>query len=274
MKWFNGFMAKKEKQAAQEQAGCSAEKTQSTPRRSVVQVYFPQRELTLAYYNDRFDLHCGDKAYVEGKLEGKIGCVAEVSYSFRIHPGEYKKVIAVADTTVNGCFYMASSRCLTFDRNALPRKKVTAWLHAPAKEECLCGTDGATFRLEDFSGMSTDTGTMERGREYYEEDRVRYLCLDGQKGFALVEGSRVYEVEFEIADGNVRNLTCSCYCTGNCKHTVAAMLELRAALKKAKTQYPSQFARTGYVASVTKWLLYLYAISDKESGCMTLQIGD
>ena len=39
-----------------------------TPRRSVVRVHFPQRNMTLAYYNDRFDLHCGDMVYVDGKL--------------------------------------------------------------------------------------------------------------------------------------------------------------------------------------------------------------
>ena len=34
---------------------------QGTPvRKSVVQVYFPSRNMTLAYYNDRFDLHRGD----------------------------------------------------------------------------------------------------------------------------------------------------------------------------------------------------------------------
>ena len=40
------------------------------PRRSVVRVHFPQRNMTLAYYNDRFDLHRGDLVYVDGKLEG------------------------------------------------------------------------------------------------------------------------------------------------------------------------------------------------------------
>ncbi len=43
------------------------------PRRSVVRVQFPQRNMTLAYYNDRFDLHCGDLVYVDGKLEESAG---------------------------------------------------------------------------------------------------------------------------------------------------------------------------------------------------------
>ena len=63
------------------------------PRRSVVRVQFPQRNMTLAYYNDRFDLHCGDLVYVDGKLEGKRGRVVDVNYNFRINLADYKRVI-------------------------------------------------------------------------------------------------------------------------------------------------------------------------------------
>ena len=31
-----------------------------TPRKSVVRIYFPERNMSLSYYNDLFDLHCGD----------------------------------------------------------------------------------------------------------------------------------------------------------------------------------------------------------------------
>ena len=36
------------------------------PRKSVVQVAFPGRGASLAYYNDLFDLHVGDIVYVDG----------------------------------------------------------------------------------------------------------------------------------------------------------------------------------------------------------------
>lgn len=65
------------------------------PRRSVVRVQFPQRNMTLAYYNDRFDLHCGDLVYVDGKLEGKRGRVVDVNYNFRINLADYKRVIEI-----------------------------------------------------------------------------------------------------------------------------------------------------------------------------------
>lgn len=38
------------------------------PRKSVVQVRFPDRGTTLAYYNDQFDLHCGDIVFVDGNI--------------------------------------------------------------------------------------------------------------------------------------------------------------------------------------------------------------
>ena len=44
----------------------AARKAQAEPRKSVVQVYFPERGREYAYYNDMFDLKCGDLVYVEG----------------------------------------------------------------------------------------------------------------------------------------------------------------------------------------------------------------
>ena len=73
------------------------------PRRSVVRVHFPQRNMTLAYYNDRFDLHRGDLVYVDGKLEGMRGRVVDVNYNFRIDLADYKRVIAVCSRRVASC---------------------------------------------------------------------------------------------------------------------------------------------------------------------------
>ena len=83
----------KEKMTAPEPPDVAEERE---PRRSVVRVQFPQRNMTLAYYNDRFDLHCGDLVYVDGKLEGKRGRVVDVNYNFRINLADYKRVIGVA----------------------------------------------------------------------------------------------------------------------------------------------------------------------------------
>lgn len=49
----------------------TAPQLQAAPRRSVVQVYFAGRDMTLAYYNNQFDLYRGDMVYVEGKCSNR-----------------------------------------------------------------------------------------------------------------------------------------------------------------------------------------------------------
>ena len=61
----------------------------TTPRKqeavkSLVQIRFPSRNMTLAYFNDRFDLRRGDLVYVDGKLEGHRGIVVDIAYNFKI----------------------------------------------------------------------------------------------------------------------------------------------------------------------------------------------
>ena len=125
---------------------------QTAPRKSVVQVYFPTRGTTLSYYNDRFDLKCGDLVYVDGKLEGIPGFVRSVNYTFKIKLSDYKRVIAVADTSVHGEFCMAGSHFVTFDRAALPKEKIRLWFLAPSTDEgeFVAGCGAAPFRLDDF----------------------------------------------------------------------------------------------------------------------------
>ena len=86
----------------------------TTPRKqeavkSLVQIRFPSRNMTLAYFNDKFDLRRGDLVYVDGKLEGHRGIVVDVAYNFKIKISQYQKVISLVDTEVHGQFYMAGS---------------------------------------------------------------------------------------------------------------------------------------------------------------------
>ena len=69
------------------------------PVKSVVQVFFPDRNASYAYFNDRFDLQPGDLVYVEGKLEGFQGRVESVSHNFKIKLSDYKRVIGRAETS-------------------------------------------------------------------------------------------------------------------------------------------------------------------------------
>lgn len=255
-----------------EQAEYEAPPAQNRPCRSVVQVYFAKRNMTLAYYNDKFDLNCGDLVYVDGKLEGMRGRVTDVNYNFKIKLSDYKRVIAVADTTVRGKFYMADSHFVTFDRTALPAQKVVSWFKAPAKDEdeFVSGGDGDSFYLENLGGMKVSKVIADRGYDYYTENRVRYICVDGNKGYAIVEGSENYEVEFEYDSGKISGLVCSCFCGGNCKHEVAAMMQLKETLELIEENYADEYERTGYFAAVNKGTLFAFAIDGKQTGSFTL----
>lgn len=185
---------------------------------------------------------------------------------------DYKRVIAVVDTTVNGQFFMAGSHFVTFDREALPISKAVTWFKAPVKadDEFVSGSDDTTFRLDDLSGMKVSTAIAERGHEYYMKNKVRYICIDGTKGYAIVEGSEAYEVEFEYRNGEISHLICSCFCSYNCKHEFAAMLQLRETLELTEKHYSGEYERTGYFAAVNKGTLFAFAIDGKETGSFTL----
>lgn len=256
----------------QKQATYMSQKVQPVPRKSVVQVRFQERGMELAYYNDMFDLKCGDLVYVDGKLEGKLGCVTEVNYNFKIKISDYKRVIAVVDTDVHGQFFAAGSHFLTFDRDALPSSKVVNWFKAPIKEEdeFVSGRDDAAFRLDDITGMKVGANVVERGHEYYLENKVRYISLDGTRGYAIVEGREGYEVEFEYRKGEVSALICSCFCSYNCKHEFAAMLQLRETLNIIEKQYSNEYERTGHFAAIAKGTLFAFAIDSKDTGIFTL----
>ena len=58
------------------------------PRQSLVQIRFPGKGMALTYFNDLFDLKVGDRVYVDGKLEGQLGHVVDVSYNFKIKISE------------------------------------------------------------------------------------------------------------------------------------------------------------------------------------------
>ena len=272
MKTIIGFTAQDQKADKERETAYSEYREQTEPRKSLVQVRFPGWTKSLTYYNDQFHLHRGDMVYVDGKLEGKRGYVTEVNYNFKIKVSDYQRVIAVVDTTVNGRFFMAGSHFMTFDREALPSSKAVTWFKAPAKEddEFVSGSDDTTFRLDDLKGMNVSAAIAERGHDYYLENKVRYISIDGIKGYAIVEGSEGYEVEFEYRDGEIGNLVCSCFCASGCKHQFAAMLQLKETLELIEKNYKDEYERTGYFAAINKGTLFALAIDGRETGSFTL----
>lgn len=238
------------------------------PEKSVVRVYFASRNQTYSYYNDMFDLHKGDFVYVEGKLEGLLGRVADVTYSFKIRLSDYKRVISVVDTNITGEFYQAGSHFVTADKNTLPFEKVITWFKAPQKldEECITGSDCKSFCLDNLEGMNIRPERADKGYEYYIENRVTYLELNQGRGRAIVKGAEFYEVEFEYNKGEIKNIVCDCFCIGACKHEFAVMLQLRETLKIIQENYPSINTDNGYFSAIRKATLFEYVIEGRNKG--------
>lgn len=242
------------------------------PKKSVVQVYFPHRDMGWAYYNDSFDLKVGDFVYVEGKLEGYRGQVTEVNYSFKIKLSDYKKVIALVDTNVKGDFYLAGSHVVSFDRNAIPFSKVLAWFKAPEEDaEYVSGNDDEMgFPLSDLSKMKISHTAADRGHDYYLENRAHFVEIDGTRGHAIVEGSENYEIEFDYIDGEISNLKCSCFCSGVCKHEFAAMLQLKESLDLITENYKDEY--NGYFAIISKGVFINTVMNKKVSGKISIGV--
>lgn len=250
----------------------ASSKQQHTAKESVVQIYFPQRNMSLAYYNDRFDLKVGNMVYVDGKLEGKIGRVTSVNYNFKIDLSYYKRVIAVLDTDVNGHLFISDTFFLSFDSDVLSRSQVRLWFMPPVnnEDEYATGYDDTSFALDDLRSMNISSDIAQRGHEYYMENKVKYINLNGTSGYAIVQSSEPYEVEFEYKSGNISNLVCSCFCSYNCKHEFATMLELRDMLEFIENHYADEFHRTGCFSAIGKSDFFLYAVDNKSSGSLTL----
>ena len=116
--------------------------------------------------------------------------------------------------------------------------------------------------------MKVSQAVWERGREYYVDNHVRYICVDNGYGRAIVEGEHAYEVEFNFADGEIRNLICSCPCGYTCKHEVAAMMQLKEALDLITKHYTD--LHYVYFAAIVKGDLFRFVIDCHETGSFML----
>lgn len=247
-----GFFGQEEKQTS---APVVQRPQEVQPRPSVVRVLFERREMTLAYYNDRFDLTVGDTVFVEGKLAGERGRVVEVHHRFKIRPSDYKRVLSVADTCVHGDFFSLGAHFVTETPRQLPPETVRSWFRAggASEEHILCG-EGDAFLLSDLHTMQVKEAAAQRGHEYYVKNLVRYLSLEDGRGFAIVEGKHPYEVEFTYRDGMIFGPVCDCPCFEPCKHIFAVMLQLRELFDLMERHCPDK--QTDCFAAVYKPLLY------------------
>ena len=240
-------------------------------KKSVVDVFFPDRHLTCSYYNDMFDLKRGDIVYVDGKFEGLRGRVTNINYTFKIKLSDYKRVIGVADTEVIGEFHLAGSHFITTDGGALKFEQVATWFMAPSmeSEEFASGEGGDTFHITELGDMKIDKATADRGYDYFIENKVVYIELDHGNGKAIVVGTKPYVVEFSFDDGVIGNLVCDCYCSGACKHEFAVMLQLRETLGIIADNYKF-IDPNDYLAVVSKTVFFENAVGNKTKGNFTI----
>ncbi len=243
-----------------------------TPRKCLAEIKFPGVYKPYTYYNELFDLKVGDRVFVDGKLEGTMGVVVNISYNFKIKLSDYKCVIGKADTKVQGKFHFAGSHFVTFDPTALPYEKALTWFKAPEiNEEYVSETDGSSFSLETLDGLNFDEYDLENGKEIYMENGVEYIELNGTKGKAIVVSSKPYLVEFTYKNGQISELYCECYHLTPCKHCFATLLQLRETIKTIEKNYFEQFEKSTYFASVLKTQFFTFAVYSKSTGSINLK---
>lgn len=264
-----GFNIEQCEKGTDNQEVFSFEKT--IPKKSIVQVYFPSKYKSFAYYNDSFDLQIGDIVYVEGKLEGIQGKVIGINYSFKIKLSEYKRVIFVVDTNMQGEFYMTNSHILAFEPNVMPYETIKSWFKAPHQEdEYVTGENGESFLLNDIIEMNFSSEIVLRGSQYYSQNKVLYICVDGCNGKAIVEGNDYYDVEFTYQNGEISNLYCSCYCSFNCKHEVAVILQLKEILEYIEYEYKDM--NCNYFSAISKSVFVNTIIRNKNKGKLKINL--
>ena len=237
---------------------------------TMVLVRFPQVHQPLSYYNDRFQVKVRDIVFVEGKLAGVPGRVEKVTSQFHVDPEAFKKILGVADTRVRGTFHQAGSHLVAFPAADLPYRQVLSW-HKAEEERYYIQYDEKPFSLGETGTWPFSREVLGRGIDYYGENRVVYLSLDGEQGRAIVAGKEGYEVSFRYADRQLSAMTCSCPCAFPCKHEAAALLQLRDTLDIIGTKYAGMHRAAGSFAAVSRADFFTYAVNGNEGAALRLE---
>lgn len=239
------------------------------PRKALVEIYFSQKHNTITYYNDQFNLSVGDTVFVDGAYEGIPGKVVNLTYTFKIKPSDYKKVVFVADTDVYGELEFAGSHVMSLKRYTMPYEKVIGWFKPPVndEEEIIISTEeyGEKFTLDELNKMKIDPLKAERGYDYYMDNRVVFIEVKDCVGRAIVLGSKPYEVSFKIVGREVSDVMCDCFCAGNCKHVYAVMLQLKETLKVSAENYEDEWD-FDYLSIMSKSVFFDHVFSNKTFG--------
>lgn len=236
-------------------AASAASKKGGAP--TMVLVKFAECGIPLSYYNCGLKIKPGDIVFVEGKYEGIPGVVKSVSRNFNVDLCFYKEVKAVSSDRITDGFCLMKDRLLTFDPNAVPFRKALNRYKTGADDYFII-YDEDSFFLDETS-EAIDEEIMFRGIDYYKRGRVAYLSLHGEKGNAIVVGTKPYRVRFNYVDGEISELTCDCPCGFICKHEAAVLLLLNDTLKFIEKKYALKYAASDYFATVTAEALLVCA---------------
>ena len=228
---------------------------------TLVQVYFVAKDDAFLYLCEDIVLHEGDHVYVSGKMKDMLGIVVDVRHQFKVRPSKYERVIAKIDTQLQGEFKIFNRLLLSFDRKSLGKEKISQWFFPPQGEEPYISTyRPAPFPLDDLTQFPIEHARLERGLQYYKEQRVVYMCIDDRYGYAIVRGSEHYEVEFEYNNGIIEDISCSCYCDGHCKHEFAVLLELQYMLQIVEREFKNEYSKNRYVATIDKDVVWQMSV--------------
>ena len=228
---------------------------------TLVQVYFVAKDDAFLYLCEDIILHEGDHVYVSGKMKDTLGIVVDVRHQFKVRPSKYERVIAKIDTQLQGEFKIFNRLLLSFDRKSLGKEKISQWFFSPQGEEPYISTyRPAPFPLDDLTQFPIEHARLERGLQYYKEQRVVYMCIDDRYGYAIVRGSEHYEVEFEYNNGIIEDISCSCYCDGHCKHEFAVLLELQYMLQIVEREFKNEYSKNRYVATIDKDMVWQMSV--------------
>lgn len=216
------------------------------PVRSLVSVRFEDFNGTLSYYNDRFALKEGDRVFVSGKLEGKIGTVETVTTRFRIRLSAYQRVIALGQTPLSGAYVPVMDKMLSTGTDALAPEQFRAWILPPRQEESteeeLVVGDGWEIPLDDPArAEGADHATLNRALDCCRTGKVAYIAVRGEVGKAFVEGTNWYEIDFHLHSGVLTDGYCSCPCFGLCKHQLAVAITLATLRRRGEIDLDHDF---------------------------------
>ena len=201
---------------------------------SLVDVLFVNGQ-TFCYLCDIDNIKVDDIVEVEGKMEKKLGKVVKVKKSFKVPKFDMKWVVKTVDRTISGDFKLLGDMYLSYNAQFSPSVFSNLWTKRKYKESEIYGEGELSLNLDKFEKdeMFDDELLLIKGKEIYKNDDVLYIACENGKGKAFVNGSSLYEIDFEI-DGLdiITRLECDCPCMDNCKHEVALLYKLRELSKK------------------------------------------